>query len=1663
MKKYYLYNEDVSGYQKDNNLPFSDLSEFVSGNLDKEFEDETYFNSLIKKAYKGQYFINETILDTETTGNISILEDGYYRIILKANDYSPSSDSVSINKLNNFWLDQITSKDRSIWNYNNYKLQFYKTNIDTIVTTAGYIWILSYRENDSSPYAIIDQGIYKIYDQVIVLYRETSPKNDWIYYNTVRKKIYGYKNLKWNELFSPSEWRGELDSDNNANLADPKNNWTYFNTVSGSIRKYNSSSWGNVANDGAVSGLVFMGEFNSEETNTIQKKYVEVGVIDLSFLNTENLSEFWQIRVKCTSNEIFYGKIFENSYLKDSKELIEEAYISIGYDGVEANPNSEYKLEYSPANIRNSFSRRYYDFSGITGERYLSFRGFTPFGAGGYYEKYIKLAKKSTPYSYIISSGYTRFTSDDNITASSGSGLSDTSKSTYTFQYNEALNGTTFYDNVGNGSTTDNTTLSPRTVKTPLRSVGPTVDLFGKHEFVKPTNGYVRINFLGAATASTITSRYIKDSGINILEDDLITIPRNNMIKYHFIYNTGNIQVSRGIRKDDIDIHVYKDSSGNLREEQAEQKIEILYGGRVYSYFYTYKLKCDLNKSYVIKRETDTNGITKIIEKVPITEVSQITRDSNYSESMEFLMGFQDYEFIFKQEPKKFRVYYDKNYVYDPEIDALKNNAIISIKVNGNEITSSDSEQKYYEVGGGNFGSDDYWATIEIQYNKPSYGLVRDFTAFSSKLVKLLDMTGASWTYSSAESKDIIKVKMERDIYLDLSHQGQLYALFITYVKENNTLDIGFGLDPIRLKLGQVPYTIQDTDRGGIAAAYFTEGEKLWLDWGFTSDDSPSYDFSKKIYVNELLSSLPPEYTLFPINQWPYNQAWNKDTSLNPHSNIGGIDIDFYRVTDKNQSLTYNREKPFQVLNFRMPAQTFTIKLVVSYLSLKFNFHRDDLGIIDPWISATEFTPGDIIKMSFTLDEFHGLSSRLPTNDDNNVLLNNFQSSITTYQEFLKCINNSYDYRNPDGFRKRHREILFSFCIIDKNFKSPMKINKANTVLNFDFKMSVERAAINGADNLYCDTIQVGTYTQSEYYQRILKLFPEEVSIYFIGGNSDIDMWLSPSLIRNKRQEAVITGQVKFLKIEQTGYYALLLAGSRCGNGGDGGTNLGAGATMTNQGEIQQKNNTVVGLWGSDLKLDGQTAPSHKPHPSNTSEYDMLSTGKEFYFTTIENNTNITMIARAGGDGAPGWIGGKGGNGGNGTGVLFTVATGKVYITIGLWHYSKRFTVGDLPGLVVAGGKVGGASGDGGNGFFRPGGAGVPGGGMAISGAGVGTAGVSGELKSRKVDNFYSSNIFLKKGTIILIVCGKNGENGLSGDNLFIKGSSSLTEFNSSHYGTNASVKPDGSSGTPGLPTVFYTFPGPVDGFDTRMKLNGVDRRLIISKGLSISELSNKRVTYNSPRLFANGSVSDDLPAENSTGRNNPDMYWSILDTPTGGIGFSWKIFTLFQCVLRCMKGRGASNNRGLEDINDWIQINNDKKKLNLKNYLNLIQPNSVDINYLKSYLSPTALFYGSEVPINANNSYLFNNNILSNGEDYVENNSLSVMGGKNPEELILLSNLSSTDVEVAPPRYSNSDTRIIYYNGLNIGQDTSGAFLYFIEDRDYSSTPINTESFKFN
>jgi hypothetical protein len=1203
MKDVYLYNEDMAGYISENNLPFSDTSEFISGDLDNREFGSGYFNSKIKKAFKGQYSQGQEFLFENNTGTFDCLEKGYYKIILKADDATPGTAKTTTN----YW-----------WIYDG--LDHSNTWVDSTNNNLIFNGILHQWNY------LGESGTYEIYDQVIILYKE-------------------------------------IDN----------------------IKK-------------------------------------SVGVIDLSFLNTEYIDNFRQIKIKCDSTEVFYGKTFTSEIYNPSKD-----YLYIDYDGVSVKEDHELFVEYGDK-VDGLFSRKKYQIDEIT-----TFKGYTPTGAGGYSEIYAILDEGGKLYHLHgakddIAIGTTYST----LVSTKGAVSTElTSKERYTYQYKEYLNKYNGNNNTnvtpilstknGRGMINRTSSAEPAGKSTPIQSVGITTDKFGFHTYINNKPGYLKIKYLGPTTLSTVRATYNTLSNTTIIQDREIIVPRNTQIRYDFVYSQDLIQVNRGNPQN------------------------ITSGSHVKTY---------------------RKGV-QIGDPIPLNEISNFTRNSDYSESIEFTLGLDSYEFVFVEERKKFRIYYNDKYILKKDLEEGQenyaeklNSHVTSIKISQGAMVDNDittDEFRYCEV------NDSGFTTIKIIYDIANWGLVRDFSAFSSRLTQLLDVEGASWTYSPTERADIITVKLNRDINLDLSHQGQLYLLYITYIKENNTIDKDFYLTPMRLKVGKIPYTIQKGST--LSAIYLTEGEDMWLDWGFEGDDQ---DFIKKLFVNETLSTLPPTYMMYPINVWPYNQAFVTPVKSDavPDSYLG-MDMDFNQVSSNPPALK-KRNKPFQVLNFKMPPQITTIKLVISFQHYKFTFHRDDLGIIDAYISETNFIPGDIIKISFKLDKYHTLTQKLPPSYAGN----------KSYMDLLTMINTLYSYDSASNPAKNIYSVpliddKFSFFLIDKNYLD-IKNVLTDTLLNFKFIST--RNELDGWENdkqsIFYYPGNTGALLGHQNYLNRLKKLPEEelVSIYLVGQDKDIDLWLSPRLFPNNTLFIKKEGEVYYYQIEESGYYAAFLAGGRCGNGADGLRGLAAG-------QLYESNGTI--------KMD--------PNDPGLISFSRYNDGTESHGHPRTDNAVTKFWGKTGGDGGPGWYGGNGGDGGDGTGVMFRVYMEPLKIGFSLWHWSKTLNTGvKMPSIQLAGGKLSGHGGHGGNGVF-PGAGGSPGVHNFLVGAALSDPGDTPTPNNKTVRAGSSDKLFIAKGTILLFIVGSNGKDGKAASTINTK----LSKFNVRRP-AGKDQSPDGGGGGPG-------------------------------------------------------------------------------------------------------------------------------------------------------------------------------------------------------------------------------------------------------------------------
>jgi hypothetical protein len=1634
MKQYYLYNEDISGYQQENDLPYSDNSEFISGELNESLSG-IYFNDKIKKAFKGQYYQNEIILDVEEgESGYKILEDGYYKLSMKAVD----SGILNFNRTNQWWIPTFknSSKKNLLWR-------------DSVNSSNANI--LSFEEESLSWNYLGNYGHFKIYDQFLLFYKETNPNEYSVYWNTIRKNYNVYISGIWEESDRDLIYKGELDSDLDPFLYNPKDKWAYYNTSSGSIRRFNSVSnnWENISFNNQTSGFIWVGQFNNENNQIIKRKEEPIGVGYLNFINTEYLDDFWKLEIRCKNDEIFYGKVFIHSVLEpDIDSIIRPGFTEITFDGVHYNRDSIFESEYtnlSGTNDSGLFSRRDYPIIADFYTKDINFDGYTPSAAGGYYEKYAKFGQGNT-FNYNIETGYFLNTEIGlEINLSRGHSSKKIDKDRYIFQYDETLNRNpqVFSEN---GTAVDNSNSPPREVKTPLPSVGVTTDIFGIHQFVQPTSGYLRIEFLGPSSLSTISGVVYNLTNPNIpsntigsatlLEDPIIEVPRNNTITNHFIYSDHLKQISRGKLSGEVDVEHYVYISGEIEKEYHEKHEQWEFPAPnpgVYNYSRTWISNYDPGSSYVEKR---LKG--KITEKVPLYKViDHFTRDSDYSEHYSYKLELESLYFYLKEEKKKFRVYYDEKFLIKNDPDNKYDNSIVSIKVNGHDITSDNKEDKYYEVERSrikpgssadepeyeSYDDGDYsWAEIEITYNKSNWGLVRDFTSYSSRLTQLLDEKGASWTYNSGSKKDIIKVNLNRDIFLDLSHQGQLYLLYIVNVKENNTIDKDFEIKPLRLKLGKVPYTIQDSEQNGgsLSAIYLTEGEQLYLDWGFESSDP---DFEKKLYVNEILSVLPPDYLMYPVNTWPYNKGFDLDNYLEvpAHNFNNGVNIDLFKIADRDQAPRWKCEKSFQVLQFRMPPQTFTIKLVISFIHSKFIFHRDSLGIIDADISQTDFLPGDIIKVSFKLDKYHTLSSELPDRTRDN---SRFMKELETYNLFLSELLLWNDYNKGYPIKNEKR---FSFFIVDKIYKNPIKLLKNNDKTQLVYSISKERGDLSlksgmaTNETLFIDT-SIDYWKTREYLNFKIRLSLDDfISLYFVGQNKDIDLWLTPTLIKNNLLFVNYESDNYFYKVEQSGYYAMFVSGSRMGNGTEGIRGLSAGTGSNGQDYSGES----LSLSGSKFDRLGDNNPK-APHSTHGRSEGVAVGG------------NLIAWGKPGADGGPGWYGGPGGDGGDGSSFGFGVASTKLVISVGVWHFVISFDIPGIPGLYIAGGKKAGDGGRGGIGIRTPGVGGKTGSDVTL-GLPTSSNGESGSVKEiTSVLFFKETNIFLRKDSLLFFSIGKNGNDGAP--TALLKALYEKHKFGNLKDPTevvrdgNVRYRFDGGGGGGGSPTTVSLI-GNTD--PDYYLINSAQTLLVEGLQIDILEQGTSNDSRTNGELVSPWLSSiDTIPLVITDGlkEDRADMAYGIIRTPVIGAGLEWKLFSVYQCLWKLIV-----RNRDERDYYSYVKIPGGTG-LNYKPY-NQLTPREKILPLLEIY-GNRMVMDKDKFEINKNNVQFWNLNVPNTNSLYLE---------------IIKDNTIYNHTTI------NSTYQKIVKQGYNLGYDSPGSLFYFIDSKEEHTGIISREEFTFD
>jgi hypothetical protein len=199
-KEEYLYvikNKDYDDWTSRNDLPGSDDQVFVNGILEKAFlseEELKHLNNIVKYE-KGIYYKNQIILDEEGNGNVNsfnIVQPGYYELIIKGAGGKASTMSTN-------WLNDSTKVLQ--WERENTALQSYLKFYE------DFTWVLIDEVNSSLSQEVnghdtldvfkfnqytIRKGTFKMSESIVILdqthYAEVTDENGK-YVITVEKPV----------------------------------------------------------------------------------------------------------------------------------------------------------------------------------------------------------------------------------------------------------------------------------------------------------------------------------------------------------------------------------------------------------------------------------------------------------------------------------------------------------------------------------------------------------------------------------------------------------------------------------------------------------------------------------------------------------------------------------------------------------------------------------------------------------------------------------------------------------------------------------------------------------------------------------------------------------------------------------------------------------------------------------------------------------------------------------------------------------------------------------------------------------------------------------------------------------------------------------------------------------------------------------------------------------------------------------------------------------------------------------------------------------------------------------------------------------------------------------------------------------------------------------
>jgi hypothetical protein len=382
----------------------------------------------------------------------------------------------------------------------------------------------------------------------------------------------------------------------------------------------------------------------------------------------------------------------------------------------------------------------------------------------------------------------------------------------------------------------------------------------------------------------------------------------------------------------------------------------------------------------------------------------------------------------------------------------------------------------------------------------------------------------------------------------------------------------------------------------------------------------------------------------------------------------------------------------------------------------------------------------------------------------------------------------------------------------------------------------------------------------------------------------------------------------------------------------------------------------------------------------------------------------------------------------------------RVYLKIGIWHFSVSVTLGELPSIIFAGGKHGGDGGYGGNGYFRAGSGAQGGTGESFAAGGSGGTGGTGEAYryQRRVNLLYNSNIFLTKGSLLFYFVGFNGGDGL--DALYLHTyDPKLIDCCHSRLNVKRAVDTfqslDGGGGAPGLPSCVVSI-NP----DKPMYWNNTTpKHYLFLDGLIADDLNQK---YRTDSIYGWKHASGGSVQVGAESESKKDLSIGFIDVSLG-IGIKWIIIQIYQCVLETQKYTPDAN---------WVRTSRMKIGDTVTGY----PKNYNDFNALKSRINSDANYYGPPI-----NLFTANDNFLWGETPKVPSEVSSIFN------IELLGNKRNISFVQFTEGFTDAKSNLISgitinYNSYVFGESDPGINMYIIDGIKQNDTNYLKDSFEY-